>query len=840
MAEYLSPGVFIEEIPSSLRAIEGVSTSTAAFVGRARRGTVPGYAWPNPTIPNLPFTPTGGFVLTPDPAPLLVTSFAQFQREFGPPLPLPPDDNTNDYGYLGWAVRAFFDNGGKRAFIARIVDPTDKPSTMRLAQGVAYRLVRSASRTDKKVYLTSMRGLNVGDAVTFRRHSDGQNPLGTPALPAAAVGGTAPLALHTGDSITVKAGGNQVTGVWNGTAAIVRSTTNSFSGLNGTTLQLRVGGPSAPLQSFTFTGLPSPATPTNVVDFLTPLVAGVAVTVDPNPPNGVMIATTVAGTNGQLDVLGSAVVPLTLGAVTPGSGNVGDIAHVTIPEIAAQLLLPADIVVGNDGTGRLRIASTATGTAATVELDEVSAGALNRMGYGAVATVTRTGSNAVSPMVTITSYDTQSNSISFAGALGVALDAGDVYLLGPNAPTPSAGPLFIARSPGSWSANVSVSIINADGSPSQVTGAVAVNQAQVPVQSVASFYVGAVVEVDHNASTRGVHQVTDVNVAARVLTLDPPLAVAITNAPGDQPSWVRTLEIDVVVTDATGAAPTEVYRGLSWNQTAGVADVRRHYASPINAKSRLVWVRPPGVGVPPLSGSEGFNLATQPTTADGFTMTPPAATAGVDTFNDLDDTWIGTDNGPGQRSGIESFLDLSEARIIAAPGKTSHTVQLALIEQCELLRYRFAILDGEKDSDRRIHHVDSHPPEPLRHVVRRLLSAVGDSHGRRAEPVSTRLGLSRWHLRPGRQCARGVEGARQRDRAQRLRPQDRLHHRRAGPAQPARRQPHPAVRPGRHPRVGRTHPLERSRREVHQRAPHADLPRSVDRPRHAMGGVRAQ
>src|SRR5205814_1819461 len=115
---------------------------------------------------------------------------------------------------------------------------------------------------------------------------------------------------------------------------------------------------------------------------------------------------------------------------------------------------------------------------------------------------------------------------------------------------------------------------------------------------------------------------------------------------------------DVVVTDATGAAPTETYRGLSWNQTAGVADVRRHYAWPINANSRLVWVQPPGIGAPtPLSGSEDFTLATQPTTVDGFPMTPPAATTGVETFNDLDDTWLGADNGPGQRSGIESFLD---------------------------------------------------------------------------------------------------------------------------------------------------------------------------------------
>jgi len=33
MPEYLSPGVYVEEIPSAIKPIVGVSTSTAAFVG---------------------------------------------------------------------------------------------------------------------------------------------------------------------------------------------------------------------------------------------------------------------------------------------------------------------------------------------------------------------------------------------------------------------------------------------------------------------------------------------------------------------------------------------------------------------------------------------------------------------------------------------------------------------------------------------------------------------------------------------------------------------------------------------------------------------------------------
>ena len=40
MPEYLSPGVYIEEIDNGPRPIQGVGTSTAGFVGRTERGCV--------------------------------------------------------------------------------------------------------------------------------------------------------------------------------------------------------------------------------------------------------------------------------------------------------------------------------------------------------------------------------------------------------------------------------------------------------------------------------------------------------------------------------------------------------------------------------------------------------------------------------------------------------------------------------------------------------------------------------------------------------------------------------------------------------------------------------
>ena len=80
MPEYLSPGVFIEEIPARLKAIEGVSTSTAGFVGEAERGPVPGGFPQNGTTV---MGTSNGFVVARDEAPQLVTSFAEYQRAFG-------------------------------------------------------------------------------------------------------------------------------------------------------------------------------------------------------------------------------------------------------------------------------------------------------------------------------------------------------------------------------------------------------------------------------------------------------------------------------------------------------------------------------------------------------------------------------------------------------------------------------------------------------------------------------------------------------------------------------------------------------------------------------------
>ena len=82
---YLSPGVYVEEVDSGSRPIEGVGTAVAAFVGLAQQGPVN--------------------------EPTLVTNWSQFTQKFG---------EFMEGSYLAHAVYGYFLNGGGSAFVVRI------------------------------------------------------------------------------------------------------------------------------------------------------------------------------------------------------------------------------------------------------------------------------------------------------------------------------------------------------------------------------------------------------------------------------------------------------------------------------------------------------------------------------------------------------------------------------------------------------------------------------------------------------------------------------------------------------------------------------------------------
>ena len=62
----------------------------------------------------------------------------------------------------------------------------------------------------------------------------------------------------------------------------------------------------------------------------------------------------------------------------------------------------------------------------------------------------------------------------------------------------------------------------------------------------------------------------------------------------------------------------------------------------------------------------------------------------------IDDAYIGLNApDPEDRTGLQSLRNIDEISIVGCPGRTSAAIQGALIDHCELLRYRFAVLDGQ-------------------------------------------------------------------------------------------------------------------------------------------------
>ena len=59
--------------------------------------------------------------------------------------------------------------------------------------------------------------------------------------------------------------------------------------------------------------------------------------------------------------------------------------------------------------------------------------------------------------------------------------------------------------------------------------------------------------------------------------------------------------------------------------------------------------------------------------------------------------YIGSDGGPGKRTGIQAFIENSDVSIMSVPGIAIPEVQMSLISHCENMKNRFAVLDMPKE-----------------------------------------------------------------------------------------------------------------------------------------------
>lgn len=93
MPALLHPGVYVQEIPSGVRAIEGVPTATTIFVGETERG------------------PLG---------PVKIKGLSDFERQYGGYLRRSASDPVRVT--LRYALDGFFANGGSTAYVLRAID----------------------------------------------------------------------------------------------------------------------------------------------------------------------------------------------------------------------------------------------------------------------------------------------------------------------------------------------------------------------------------------------------------------------------------------------------------------------------------------------------------------------------------------------------------------------------------------------------------------------------------------------------------------------------------------------------------------------------------------------
>ena len=136
MATYLSPGVYMEEVSSGMKPVEGVGTAVAAFVGFAEKGPLN--------------------------EPILVTNWTQFAGVFG---------DFTESAYLAHAVYGYFLNGGGAAYIVRI--PSGRAAGSESGDAVEPSLARAelpAAGDGRPLTVRAIEAGAGGDGITVEVH----------------------------------------------------------------------------------------------------------------------------------------------------------------------------------------------------------------------------------------------------------------------------------------------------------------------------------------------------------------------------------------------------------------------------------------------------------------------------------------------------------------------------------------------------------------------------------------------------------------------------------------------------------------------------------------------
>lgn len=262
---------------------------------------------------------------------------------------------------------------------------------------------------------------------------------------------------------------------------------------------------------------------------------------------------------------------------------------------------------------------------------------------------------------------------------------------------------FEAKNPGEWGNRIKVTVAPVSRVKTQVFE---VSGNDAVVRNVDGFTIGDVVEfATGTASTYN----KIVAIEDKTITFENPVNAAIVDKNLVPTKFIKSCEIDVTV--KYGDAK-EDYLFVSLNTES--AD----YICSRMAKSELVTVavgeaKPAAKPAPaPAPAKEDDKKAPAAAPAPVNTIEAPFAAVGgkgdamiMQLSGGTDGNvaaigpaeYIGTDGGPGKRSGIQAFIENSDVSLMAVPGVTLPEVQLSLVAHCENMKDRFAVLDMPKD-----------------------------------------------------------------------------------------------------------------------------------------------
>lgn len=253
-----------------------------------------------------------------------------------------------------------------------------------------------------------------------------------------------------------------------------------------------------------------------------------------------------------------------------------------------------------------------------------------------------------------------------------------------------------AASPGAWSDNMRVTVEPSSKAKTQVF---AVNGADLTLKNAEGFNPGDVVELFDGSKSA---YATVKSVLDKVVTLDAPCALDVADTKVGTAKYIRTCEVTIT---ARLDEAVETFANLSLKpgalnyapiraeksdlikleilpQTATKAAASKEDKKDDKGKKDEAPAPASAAGITPyeLCGGTGGMLVLTPVGgSNGDAPTP--------------DAYLGSDGGPGKRTGMQAFLELASVSIMAVPGVTVPEVQAGLIGFCENKKSCFAILD---------------------------------------------------------------------------------------------------------------------------------------------------